>query len=335
VTAGQVLAKIDDTDAQNVVDAAQTDVNSAQNALTAAQTTASATPAAGSCQDAAADYVSPSPATSDSAGPSSPSASPAGSPTAPQHTGGGSTGGTGSGSSGTGAGGGSGACSTANGGSSATGSGGGRGGSTDALLSAQQQLNDAQLALVQAQQKLAGTVITAPVAGTVLSVNGTVGAAETVSGTGFIVLSGVNDTQVTAYFTETDVAHLAVGQKTSITLPDDTGQTYTGKVSQVSLVGTADNQLVRYGVMIAFDQAPSGLLFGQSANVVVTVSLVADVLYVPSSAVSDVHNGSGTVAVRTDGRDERRTVGVGLRGDQYTEVTTGLSQGDSILTSEQ
>jgi multidrug efflux pump subunit AcrA (membrane-fusion protein) len=328
VTAGQVLAKIDDTDAQNAVDAAQTDVNSAQDALTAAQVTATATPATGACQNATTDYVSPSPATDDSPRPSSSAASPAGSPPASQHNGGGSAGGTGSA-------GGSGACGTASGGSGATGSGSGRGGSADSLLSAQQQLNDAQLALVQAQQKLAGTVITAPVAGTVLSVSGTAGAAETVSGTGFIVLSGVDDTQVTAYFTETDVAHLAVGQTTSITLPDRSGQTYTGKVSQVSLVGTADNQLVRYGVMVAFDQAPSGLLFGQSANVVVTVSSVANVLYVPSSAVTDIHNGSGTVAVRTGGHDERRTVGVGLRSDQYTEVTSGLNQGDTVLASGQ
>ena len=46
---------------------------------------------------------------------------------------------------------------------------------SDNLLSAQQRLNNAKLSLVQANAKLAGTVITAPVAGKVLAVNGTVG----------------------------------------------------------------------------------------------------------------------------------------------------------------
>jgi RND family efflux transporter MFP subunit len=200
------------------------------------------------------------------------------------------------------------------------------------VFSAQQQVNNAQLALSQAQRRLAGTVVTAPVAGRVLSVAGTVGSSESPGGTGFIVLGGVSDTEVTAMFTETDVAHLAVGQAATITLPDRSGQSFTGKVSQVSPAGTTSGRLVRYPVNIAFDQVPADLLYGQSANVVVTTQSVSDALYVSSSAVTVAADGTATVTVRAGGQDQQRTVHIGLRGDQYTEVRSGLSEGESVVT---
>jgi multidrug efflux pump subunit AcrA (membrane-fusion protein) len=206
-------------------------------------------------------------------------------------------------------------------------------GGTDTLFSAQQQLNNANLALKQAQQHLAGTVIAAPTAGRVVSVSGTVGSTETPGGTGFIVLNGLNDTEVSASFTESDVAHLAVGQATAITLPDRSGQTYAGKVSQVSPVATASGELMRYSVSISFDDPPTDLLYGQSADVVVTTNSAADVLYIPSTAVTDIRDGNGTVTVRAAGHEEQRSVTIGLRTDQYTAIASGLREGEIVMTS--
>jgi HlyD family secretion protein len=350
VTAGQVLAKIDDSDAQTAVASAEDALTSAENALTTAQQTASPTPAqtGGTGCVAPAAYVipasyslspTPTPTTSPTQSPT-PSPSPSTHSPTPSHSsggggngggaGGGGTGGSGcrSGTGGTGSGGGT------NGGGAGNG-GAGRGGGTDSLFSAQQQVNNAQLALTQAQAKLAGTIITAPVAGRVLSVGGTVGSSENPGGTGFIVLGGVSDTEVTASFTETDVAHLAVGQPATITLPDLPGQTFTGKVSEVSPAGTVSGRLVKYPVMIAFDQVPSNLLYGQSANVAVTTQSVSDVLYVSSSAVTVNPDGSASVTVRANGQDQTRTVQIGLRGDQYTEIQSGLAEGESVVTGGQ
>jgi multidrug efflux pump subunit AcrA (membrane-fusion protein) len=350
VTAGQVLARIDDSDQQTAVASAQDALTSAQNALTTAQASPSPTPTTGTCVAPAAFVInsaepsSPSPAApSPSPSPTSPSPAPTSARPSPTGHGGPTatpTHGTGGGGSGGGAGGGSGTggCRSGTGGGTNSGGGGGTGGanrggnSNDPLFSAQQQVNNAQLALTQAQQKLAGTVITAPVAGRVLSVGGTVGSAENPGGTGFIVLGGVSDTEVTALFTETDVAHLAVGQPATITLPDRSGQALTGKVSQVSPAGTTSGRLVRYPVMVAFDQVPTDLLYGQSANVVITTQSVSNVLYVSSSAVRPGADGSATVTVRANGQDQQRTVQTGLRGDQYTEIRSGLSEGDSVVT---
>jgi multidrug efflux pump subunit AcrA (membrane-fusion protein) len=293
VTAGQTLAKIDATTAQQGVSAAQQQVTAAQDNLTKAQQP----PPSTVCTVA---FESPSPSPSPSRPKPSASARPSASPSArPSRT--------------------PSRCATG-------GTGGGTGSARDALGAAQVQFNNAQLALLQAQQRLAGTVLVAPVAGKVLSVAGTVGSQERPGGTGFIVLGNVNDTAVQAMFSETDVAHLAVGQPASITLPNRPDPV-TGKVSQISPAGTTSGRLVRYGVLIAFDQVPPDLLFGQSASVRVTTAQASGVLRVPTSAVT----GGGTVTVRVGKRDEKRTVQLGLRGDQYTEIKSGLNEGEQVV----
>jgi multidrug efflux pump subunit AcrA (membrane-fusion protein) len=164
----------------------------------------------------------------------------------------------------------------------------------------------------------------------VISVAGTPGSQERPGGTGFIVLGDVSDSEVRADFAESDVAHLAVGQPAAITLANRT-QSYPGKVVQISPAGTVTGRLVRYGVLIAFDAVPPDLLFGQGASVAVTTAQATAVLSVPSSAVHGIQGGTGTVAVRAGGRDEPRTVSIGLRGDRYTEIRSGLAEGEQVV----
>jgi multidrug efflux pump subunit AcrA (membrane-fusion protein) len=65
--------------------------------------------------------------------------------------------------------------------------------------------------------------------------------------------------------------------------------------------------------------------------VTVTTASVANVLYVSSAAVTGVNNGTGTVTVRTPNGNQTRTVKIGLRGDQYTEIDSGLNVGDVLI----
>jgi multidrug efflux pump subunit AcrA (membrane-fusion protein) len=307
VTVGEVLARIDPTAAQATVDTATSRVSDAQNAVDRALAAAAVPTCPPTTAPVATATGSPSPGGTGHAG--------------------GGTGGTG-GSGGGGGGGGSGGtgtnvtptCTTAGRNTS----------TTDNVLSAQQQLNNAELSLRQAQTKLAGTVITAPIAGRVLSVGGKVGNTTSPGGTGFVVLGDIANLAVSAQFSEADVGRLAIGQASTITLPNSSTP-LPGKVSQIDPAGTVSSRLVRYGVIIAFDAVPADLLIGESATVLVTTASAADVLYVASAAVTGVAGGAGTVTVRANGRDERRTVKIGLRGDQFTEIRSGLASGDQVV----
>ncbi|MEU8242727.1 efflux RND transporter periplasmic adaptor subunit [Actinoplanes missouriensis] len=345
VTAGQVLATVDDTDAAEAVDDASDALDEAQDNLDEAEenaASASATTAATTGCDVAAAYTtSPAASPTVTASPSatvtaSPSGSVTGSASASATPGrtskaaaspttkvsGGSGGTTGGSCSSSGSGSGSGT------GSSGGGQQGGSGSGTDAILSAQQRVTKAEVTLEEAEEALDGTTITAPIAGKILTVGGKVGS-QVSSGSAFITLADVYDMQISADFPEADADHLEVRQKAVITLADRPGETFGATVVQVDPVGTSDGTLTRFGVVLSFDDAPEELLVGQSAGVKVTTGSKKDVVRVPSTAVHDVSGSTGTVLVGGSARQVR----LGLRGDQYTEITSGVAEGDVVAKS--
>ncbi|MFD0522815.1 efflux RND transporter periplasmic adaptor subunit [Paractinoplanes durhamensis] len=344
VTAGQTLAKVDDTDAAEAVDDAQTSLDDAEDALATAKANASKTSTtASTCgTNVAAAYrggtttptTSPTPTAT-----ASPTATATTSPTAtatatatrtatvaPTTTKG-SGGKTGTGS---GTGSGSGSCSGTTSGGSSSGGGqqGGQSSSTDSILSAQQRVTQANTTLEEAEEALEGATITAPIAGRIISVSGKVGS-QVSAGSTFITLADVYDMQISAAFPEADADRLAVKQKGVVTLADRAGKEFKSTVVQVDPTGTSDGTMVTYGVLLSFDEAPEDLLVGQSASVKITTGSKTGVLRVPSTAVHNVQGDKGTVLKN----GTQTEVGVGLRGDQYTEITTGLTEGDEVTRS--
>jgi len=209
------------------------------------------------------------------------------------------------------------------------GRGGQGGGARLTEAQAEAQVSQATTELADAKEALDGVKITAPADGTILSIAGTTGSRYT-SGT-FITLGDLDDLQVQAMFTESDVRFLKVGQAATVTLPTQPGQEYPGTVSHIDPTATTTNRLVRYGVTIVLNKRPARLLLGQSATVRVTTGEAADALYVPSQAVRTQGDGTAVVTVANGGTQTRRTVKVGVRGDSYVQITGGLSEGDQVV----
>jgi HlyD family secretion protein len=312
VTAGQVLATVDSTDAAEAVGNARDSLDQAESALTEARSKASSSSGCGSNVAAAYTSATASPSASPSASASaSPPASASTSPSATAKPKPAAT-----------------SPKPGSRGGSSAGSCTGQQGGSDPILSAQQRVTSATTTLAQAEEALEGTTIRAPIAGRILSVGGKVGS-QVGSGSAFITLADVYDMQISADFPEADADRLAVRQHGVITLADQVGKQFKATVVQVDPTGTSDGTMVRYGVLLAFDDAPEDLLVGQSASVKVTTGAKPEVLRVPSTAVHDVRGAAGTVL--KDGAQVR--VGVGLRGDQYTEITSGLAEGDTVVRS--
>ncbi|MCO6004287.1 efflux RND transporter periplasmic adaptor subunit [Actinoallomurus purpureus] len=205
-------------------------------------------------------------------------------------------------------------------------------GGTTSTAQLEARVIQAKNTVTQAERTLAGTVIKAPIDGTVLAVNGQAGDTASASST-FITIGDLKELQLKATFSQNDVAHVHIGQEAKITLSTDSAKTYAGSVTHIDANATTSDRLVKYGVMIAFDDVPSKVLIGQSGTVSVTTASAADVLYVPSSAVRTGSHGTSTVRVRQGDRTVTRTVTIGVRGDTYIEIKSGLSKGERVVTS--
>ncbi|WP_433464964.1 efflux RND transporter periplasmic adaptor subunit [Spirillospora sp. CA-128828] len=210
-----------------------------------------------------------------------------------------------------------------------------------------------------------GTVLKAPFAGTVTAVNGTVGGSSSgssssstssssssgagsgagagaggsssstsssSSGSGFVELADTAHLQIEGDFTEADTTKLKAGQSATISFDALTGKTATGKITAVGLSPTTTDNVVKFPATISLSDVPSGVRLGQTATVEITVAKAENVLYVPSAAVKTA-GGQSTVTVVRNGEQIPTTVETGVKGDQGTEIKSGLNEGDQVAVT--
>ncbi|MBT8228325.1 MAG: HlyD family efflux transporter periplasmic adaptor subunit [Dactylosporangium sp.] len=219
------------------------------------------------------------------------------------------------------------------------------------IASAEAKVTQAQTTVDTAQRAVDGTALTAPIAGTVTAVNGAVGSASgggsssggsssggdsssggssSGSSSGFVQLADLSTLQVAASFAETDATKLTVGQAATVTWSALSGTTATATVASIAPTATTSNNVNTYAVVATLDTSPDGARLGQSTTVEVTVAEATDVLRIPTAAL--VTAGSRySVRVRTAETTETRTVEIGVQGDQYVEITSGLTAGERVL----
>ena len=157
------------------------------------------------------------------------------------------------------------------------------------------------------------------------SATATSSSSSTGGSTAFIELTDTSSLLVGASFAEADVTSLRVGQAATVTLPSSS-RSLAARITAIDASGTTSSSVVTYGVTLRLTGAPKGLRLGQTADVTVTTGSKANVLVLPSAALS----GSGTsrsVSVLRNGQAVRTVVRVGLDGDSTVEIASGLAEG--------
>ena len=211
------------------------------------------------------------------------------------------------------------------------------------IATAQSQIATDQASLVQARKNLAGATIVAPVSGKVALISNTqIGSSistnttptsGTTSATGFIVLTDVGGLQVTAGFSESDVAKIAVGQNVSIAftaLPNVTG---TATVSSVALLPTTSSGVTTYAVTFQLSGKVQGLKPGMTATATVIVADSQNAIFVTARAVTTRGTRSTVnVVTKVNGKDVETptSVLVGIIGDSDDEILSGLKVGQVV-----
>lgn len=202
---------------------------------------------------------------------------------------------------------------------------------------AEANLENAKLQLAKAQTQLVGTTITAPMSGTVTAVNARAGD-EVDTGT-LITLADLEQAEVQIYIDETDLANFAAGCPAVVTFDSVPGETFLGTVTQVSpvMVTVNSSNMVEGLVDLEKKELASGkkLSVGLTAAVEVTCSESKDALTVPLQALYEPEGESAYVYVLgSQNQPEKREVTVGLRTIASAEITTGLEEGETIITSQ-
>jgi HlyD family secretion protein len=143
---------------------------------------------------------------------------------------------------------------------------------------------------------------------------------------------------ITVSVDEIDIDRVEVGQPVDITLDALPDEPVRGVVSEIAPTSTSTSGVVTYLVTINIEEgAGPDLRPGMSASAAITVDELDGVLVVPNWAVRlNRETGEAFVLIRrADGTIEEVVVETGLRNEQFSEVISGLSEGDVVvLTNE-
>ncbi|MBI3272148.1 MAG: hypothetical protein HYZ53_24350 [Planctomycetes bacterium] len=120
--------------------------------------------------------------------------------------------------------------------------------------------------------------------------------------------------------------------KVAVTATSLPGLAYTGACLAPARTATAGDRgsPQAFRLPISLPQVDERLVPGMRAQAHIEVAELADVLLVPSAAISH-----GKVRVKTpDGKEERHAVVVGRSDGEMTEIKDGLLEGDEVLLQE-
>lgn len=221
-----------------------------------------------------------------------------------------------------------------------------------AIAAAQASQNSAAISYQATQD----SVVNSPVAGTVANFSASIGDKVTASGvsgggsssgsTGnsgssssstssssspVLIIGDFSNLSVKAQVNEVDIMKIKAGDKATISFDALAGKTYVGTVDSVDTVGTNNQGVVTYNVNVIFSYPPSDIKPGMSATVKIQTARKDNALYVPSSAVQTANDQSTVRVLHPDGQVEQVDVETGMKTDTYTEVLSGLHEGDTVV----
>ena len=210
------------------------------------------------------------------------------------------------------------------------------------VQSKQLAVTQAENSLLDAKKTLENYYITAPFDGTIASVGAQLGQPAGSSALGTII---TNQELADIELNEVDVSKIKLGEKATLTFDAINGLSIVGTVASIDAVGTVSSGVVNYNVKISLDTPDSRIKPGMSVNASIITDAHQDVLTVPSSAVKTKNNvsyveildnpvESATASDQYTSLTAPRTqiVTTGLTGNSFTEIVSGLNEGDKVIS---
>lgn len=223
-----------------------------------------------------------------------------------------------------------------------------------ALRAAQAQVGQARAALERDRQNLAYATITSPVSGVIIDREVDVGqtvAASFQTPTLFRIAQDLRKMQIDSSFAEADIGGIRVGQPVHFSVDAFANRSFEGRVRQIRLNPTTQQNVVTYDVVVSVDNPEEILLPGMTAYVNVVVAQRRGVLLVPNAALrfkpaADVPLTKSAAGAQPPGPravvyklSGRTLVAVpletGIADSRYTEVLQGdLQAGERVVTED-
>ncbi len=201
-----------------------------------------------------------------------------------------------------------------------------------ALAQVEQAKANVKLARVQ----LGYTRIYAPISGVIASISTQEGetVAASLAAPTFVNLIDLKRLEVQTFVDETDIGRIRTGLETAFTVDTYPDTDFLGTVTAIYPKAVIQDNVVNYIVTVGITDVEDKILRPEmTASVTILLETRKNVLSIPTSAITR-ERGERFVTVLEDGNPVRRKIKIGWKDDGYTEITSGLQEGEEVVVSE-
>jgi len=203
-------------------------------------------------------------------------------------------------------------------------------------------------ALLDAKEDLRNHYIYAPFDGVVAGIN--VDRGDSVSPNNVVATLITQQKIAEISLNEVDIAKVKIGQRATLTFDALLELSISGEIIEVDVVGTVTQGVVSYGVKIALDTEEEQIKPGMSATADIITDVKQDVLVLPNSTIKSKGDFYYVELIEADERfkqqlsanvsgiilpkpPQTQAVEVGLSNDLFTEIISGVSEGNMVVSS--
>jgi len=204
------------------------------------------------------------------------------------------------------------------------------------VTSANASVARAQAQLTEAKTTLGYTTIVAPRDGVILEKfveEGTIvtsGRSSVTEGTDIVLLGDLTEMFVEVSLDEADVGLVEVGRPAEVTVDAFPEESFRGAVTRIDPQAVTQQNVTTVLVTVRVDKADPRLKPGMTATCEFIIGRAEDVLVLPNLAIQQDH-GEYFVLVQQGEETAPTSVEIGLVGDNFTEIRSGIDEGTAVV----
>ncbi len=208
-----------------------------------------------------------------------------------------------------------------------------------AVSMAKANLSAVTAALDRAENELDYATIGSPVDGIVLSCDvdegSTVASVASTMGTLLMTLGDMREMHMVGDVDESDIGLVEEGMPARITVESYPDSKFHGKVRKIAPLGVEKDKIMNFEVEVTIEETDVPLRTNMTADAEIIINTRKNVLLVPQNAVRYDRN-QAFVEMPDPGEETgRRPVDItlGISSADFSEVLSGLSEGDKVIVS--
>lgn len=208
------------------------------------------------------------------------------------------------------------------------------------IRTAEADLAEARGNLRAAQVNKQDTYLYAPFSGIVTQkfadegafVTPTTSASEVTSATSTAIVALAEGLEILAEVPEVDIQQLRVGQPVEIVADSFPSQTFRGKVRLIAPEAVVKQNVTSFQVRIALETGQEKLLSGMNVDVTFLGDQVSDAVVVPTVAIVTKEGETGVLVPDNKNQPQFRPVTLGTAVNNETQILEGLQPGERVFT---